>query len=524
MDRRVPHSDDAPASEVPDPDSTDPGAVLRTGETCWRIERADRMAVVVDAADYFRIAKAAMLRARHRIMLIGWEFDTRIRLDPRSGGRDELPDRLGRFLLSLVKTRPDLDIHLLEWGVGSVSRFGRAATPVFLADWITDDRLHLRTDSEHPIAGAHHQKIVVIDDSFAFCGGIDMTVDRWDTSEHRDDHPVRRTPAGRPHGPWHDVTAAVDGEAARALATLARRRWARATGERLDPLDPSSDPWPPELEPAFRDVDVAIARTMPHLPGRAEIREVEALWFAAIASARRSLYIETQYLASRPIVDAIAQRLREPDGPDVVIVLPRNADGWLERKAMDGARRVLLRELWDADVHGRLGVHFPVAEGGTPIYVHAKVLVADDRLLRIGSSNLNNRSQGFDTECDIAIEPPAPEQRAAVAAFRTRLLAEHLGVTADEITRRTDDAGTGLHAVVEELRGDGRSLVPFDAAHVSDEDSIVASSSLADPEYAESGWPGRLARRLGLTRILRTGDRGRRQRGPDQQARGVTTR
>ena len=45
-----------------------------------------------------------------------------------------------------------------------------------------------------------------------------------------------------------------------------------------------------------------------------------------------------------------------------------------------------------------------MTDGGAPIYVHSKVLVVDDRLLRIGSSNINNRSMGFDSECDVAIE------------------------------------------------------------------------------------------------------------------------
>ncbi len=54
--------------------------------------------------------------------------------------------------------------------------------------------------------------------------------------------------------------------------------------------------------------------------------------------------------------------------------------------------------------HGRLGVFWPVADRGRPIYVHSKVMIIDDRLLRIGSSNLNNRSLGFDSECDVALE------------------------------------------------------------------------------------------------------------------------
>lgn len=151
-------------------------------------------------------------------------------------------------------------------------------------------------------------------------------------------------------------------------------------------------------------VDVAVARTLPELGERAEVREIEALYLAAIAGAEHTLYIESQYLASRTLAEAIAARLREDDGPEIVLVIPRNADGWLEQKAMDGARHDLLHLLWSADIHDRFGAFYPVTSSGAPIYVHAKVLVMDDRLLRIGSSNLNNRSMGFDTECDIAVE------------------------------------------------------------------------------------------------------------------------
>ena len=52
--------------------------LLTPGQTCWRMARADQFACIIDAADYFKHVKAAMLRARHRIMLIGWDFDARM--------------------------------------------------------------------------------------------------------------------------------------------------------------------------------------------------------------------------------------------------------------------------------------------------------------------------------------------------------------------------------------------------------------------------------------------------------------
>ncbi|WP_241386635.1 phospholipase D-like domain-containing protein [Rhodococcus sp. CH91] len=468
--------------------------VLEPGRTCWRIARAERLTCIVDAADYFRHAKSAMLQAKKRIMLIGWDFDTRIKFEP-DGQTLEGPNKLGRFLEWLPEQRPDLDIYLLKWNIGAFSALARGMTPVFVLDWLTDPRLHFEIDGAHPVGAAHHQKIIVVDDSIAFCGGIDMTVDRWDTSEHPDRSRFRREPSGKRYGPWHDVTTAVDGEAARALGDQARARWKAATGEELEPV-PSPEPiWPDALEPTLRGVDVGVARTLPAYGGEDGVHEIESLYLAVIEGVRHTLYLESQYLASRTIAKALAKRLQEPDGPEIVLVIPRNADGWLERKAMDGARRKLLRILWDADVYGRFGAYYPVTADGEPIYVHAKVVVMDDRLLRIGSSNLNNRSMGFDTECDLVIESAEPGDTVGEAAVELRnvLVAEHLDVEPKVIAEATSDGGS-LVATIERLRGPGRSLRPFEPGTVEGEDSVLAESALADPERASHGLGRRIER------------------------------
>ncbi|WP_067564073.1 phospholipase D-like domain-containing protein [Nocardia acidivorans] len=465
--------------------------ILIPGETCWQIARADRLACIVDAADYFRHAKAAMLRARKRIVLIGWDFDTRIQFEPQ-GTTLPGPNELGDFLSWLPRERPDLEIYLLKWNIGAFAAITRGMTPVFVLNWLTDRRLHFEIDGAHPVGSAHHQKIVVIDDALAFCGGIDMTVDRWDTGDHRDDNHYRTKPSGHRYGPWHDATTAVDGDAARAIGELARARWQAATGRQLDPVGEldGDTPWPEDLTPTMRSVEVGIARTSPELADRPEVREIEALYLAAIAGATRSLYIESQYLASRTLAAAIAERLREPDGPEIVLVLPRNADGWLEQQAMDGARRRLLHLLWQADAGGRLGVYYPVTTSGAPIYVHAKVLVMDDRLLRVGSSNLNNRSMGFDTECDLAVEV-TPETadaellRETILAMRRRLICEHLDADPAAFDATLAETSSLLHTV-EALRGGGRTLLRFEPETVANEDSPLAENELMDPERTPS--------------------------------------
>ena len=260
---------------------------------------------------------------------------------------------------------------------------------------------------------------------------------------------------------------------------------ARRDGRILEPVEPRHTTWPSKLDPTVCDVDVGISRTMPELGDRREVREVEALNLAAIASARHIIYLENQYLAARRIVDALAERLGEDDGPEVVIVLPRKGKNPLERGTMDGARHRLIRVLWAADDHHRLGVYWPVNDAGTPIYVHSKVMVVDDRLLRIGSSNLNNRSMGFDSECDVAIEAQSGEHgdlRRRITSVRDQLVSEHLGVSVEEFESAIVDHRS-LLAAIEAVRGDGRSLRPITEETVSDEASPLAENDLMDPDH-----------------------------------------
>lgn len=458
--------------------------LLVAGETCWRTAPADRFAPVVDGADYLRLVKAAMLRARRRIVVIGWDLDYRTAFE-RGETTMPGPNWLGPFLHWMAWRRPDLDVYLLKSNLRLLPAFDSmwfGVTPVSLLNQFTSARMHFAVDGAHPPGAVHHQKIVVVDDAVAFCGGIDMTLGRWDTSEHRAVDPRRDGP-GDPYGPRHEVATVVDGEAARLLAQQARERWEAATGRALEPVESAEGAWPRGFEPRLRDVDVAVARTLPAFAAHAEVREVEALNLAAIAAARDVIYLENQYFAARNIADAIAARLKEPDGPEVVIVLPRSSESRLEVESMDSARQLLVRMLWEADEHGRFGVYWPVAGSGVSVYVHSKVIAVDGRLLRIGSSNFNNRSMGFDSECDVAIEalPGREDVQQEILRMRDGLIAEHLGVSPAEFRAEMHVKDSFLGAV-EALRGTGRSLRKLTHTMVSADASPFAENTLMDPD------------------------------------------
>ena len=464
----------------------------------WRVERATRASVVVDADNYFRAARQAMLNAKHQILLVGWDFDARIRL-AWDDDHPEAPSDVGAFITWLVKRTPGLQVHILRWDTGAMKTLGRGKTLWTLLNWRwRQPRIHLKLDGHHPIAASQHQKIVVIDDCLAFCGGIDMTDERWDTRAHRDDDAHRRSPGGRAYKPWHDVTTALQGPVAKALGDLCRNRWEIAGGAPISP-PPARDPgcWPESLPPQFTDVDVAISRSQPEHDGQEEVLEIERLYLALIAGATKRIYAESQYFASRRIAEAIAKRLVEDDPPEIVVINPVKAQGWLEPIAMDTARARLVAELKKRDRHGRFRIYHPVTERGAAIYCHAKVTVIDEAAVRIGSSNFNNRSLRLDTECDVTIT----EEPETIAAIRADLLAEHLGADPADVAARIER--DGLIATIEDLRGQGRTLIPYEIDDLTGVEKWLADNEVLDPEgpaemfesFAKRGLLRRLRRR-----------------------------
>jgi phospholipase D1/2 len=454
--------------------------IAEPGRSCWRRERADRVAFLVDAAAYFAVLEAAIANARESVFLAGWDIHSRLRLGPRRHSHEEGPE-LATFLDRVAKKNPRLRVDILIWDPAPIFILEREFLPLVQFGWRTSSRVHFALASDHPTGASHHQKIVVIDDRLAFLGGIDLTQARWDERSHRPVEPRRRLPDGEPYGPFHDVQLAVDGAAAAALGTLARERWLGATGEVRAEPSAGGDPWPGGLEPHLRDVDVAIARTQPAWDGRPEVREVEALFVEMIAASRCSIYVENQYLTAERICAALCGRLAERDGPEIVIVTPKEQSGRVEKHTMGAKRAEFVRRLRAADAHQRLRVLCPVV-GDVAVNVHAKVMIVDDVVARVGSANLSDRSMGFDTECDAAVEAGDDEAaRHAITLLRDDLLAEHLGVARRAVSAAVERTGS-LCRTVDELRGGERTLERLEVDGPEQPEEIASITSLADPD------------------------------------------
>lgn len=262
----------------------------------------------------------------------------------------------------------------------------------------------------------HHQKLAVVDDDALFIGGLDLNERRFDTLDH--DRPAWET--------WSDVHLMLRNgpevaEAKRHLETF------------LDVAAGKRDA--PRLEHIKRTVSAPRRMQFAYLSPRTVLIEIEETHIASFRAARNLIHIETQYLRSRVIAEALAEAaVRNPD-LRLVLILPAlpdslafdNEEGLDTRFGMSLQREAVTivqdgfkeRALFASPVRPVMSSRdWRTSLAGSPIiYVHNKVLVKDDDFALIGSGNLNGRSMRWDTEAAVAISDPVRMQ-----VLRSKLL------------------------------------------------------------------------------------------------------
>ncbi|NKK69550.1 phospholipase [Rhizobium leguminosarum bv. viciae] len=489
---------------LPQTKSHRPGDLQKQEGGALRLEgSATKAAFLINGNSYFAELARALRQARRTIWIIGWDFNPNIGLEP-----DKSDETLADLLHALAAANPELEIRILIWALGPVYS-GKSLQMLRKKSFPRNARIDLRFELQPTLRGCHHQKLVCIDDAVAFIGGIDLTSRRWDTWLHRAKDKLRRDPKGVSYDPLHDVQAMVTGDAARLIGDIARQRWENTTGENHLPLAKNVPfAWPEDLGVSMRETAVSFALTEPSTALRPGISDGIAMTLDVIARARRQLYIEAQYLASFRVADAIAARLQEEDGPEVVIICTRSSHGLIERIVMGGNRDRVIRRLKRADRADRLRVYYAVVPGPivsgpvtakeseVEVLVHSKLIIVDDELVRIGSSNLNNRSEGLDGECDMLFEAGNNEHRRAIVDLRNRLLSEYLGTTPESFAAAFMQSGSLIEAV-EALNDGPRGLREF-TVELSGSISPIFSTAIFDPAR-----PFAPLDRLGLGALVR---------------------
>ena len=423
------------------------------------VRDGNTLEVLIDGAEALPRIAEALRGARSHVHLTGWYFTPEFALE-RSGEPAIL-----RNLLSDLAER--IDVRMLVWAGAPLPLFrpSRGGVRKMQQRLTAHTRIQCALDAKERPMHCHHEKTIVVDDRFAFVGGIDLTSeagDRYDSS----DHPARGTVG------WHDACAVIEGPAVQDVAEHFRLRWSEVTGEVL--------PVPGACEPAG-SVQLQVVRTVPEkiyqrLP-RGEFTILES-YGRALRSAQRFIYLENQFLWSPEIAAVLIDKLRQPPDPDfrLLLVLPAkpNSGG-------DDTRGVLGELIEADDDNGRLLACTLYARSGNlfdPIYVHAKIGIVDDSWLTLGSANLNEHSLFNDTEMNVVTHDSELARET-----RLRLWSEHLErsvaalpsdaattidelwkpISADQLARRT--AGLPLTHRLVRLphlsRRSGRALGPL---------------------------------------------------------------
>lgn len=288
----------------------------------------------------------------------------------------------------------------------------------------------IRWDRAH--AGfCQHQKCWLIDagsdEGTAFVGGINLNP-----------HSVV-APGHHGEGHNHDAFLELAGPSTVDVQHNFVQRWNEASERRIaggcwGAGSSSSLPFPARVPAARGSAMVQIQRTIHegrYVDGQAT---PDGAWFeiaagersnfhqycAAIEAARRSIYIENQYVEVPEIVDCLRRALER--GVEVILLMPATPD---VSSQVSPARRAFL------DARQQLGryPHFMLAgiagmdadDRRHPVYVHSKLMLVDDEWATVGSCNLHRFSLFGNAEINAAFSEPD-----AVRDFRCQLFREHL--------------------------------------------------------------------------------------------------
>lgn len=214
--------------------------------------------------------------------------------------------------------------------------------------------------------GYGHRKFFSIDNRVGYVGGFNLS-ERFDA--------------------WHDVMARIEGPAVRSGNDRFLDRW-RALGGQVSQrhADLLSRP---VAQPAANAT--AAVRILTNDPTRASF-EASDQWMSELATAKKSFWVQSPFITSPEMVEALADAARRP-GMDVRVLVPAS-DG--HPSFLLGLTKSHYRDLLKAGVQ--------IYE--QPEFTHSKVWLADGRPT-VSSLNIGHRSFRLDHEMSAAISDAA---------------------------------------------------------------------------------------------------------------------
>jgi cardiolipin synthase len=345
-------------------------AVLEEQATGVPLIAGNRVQLLFDGPATMREMMAAVRNATTSINLETYIFD-----------QDPIGLEFANLLME--KQRQGVTVNIMYDSVGTIG------TPQEFFDRMKAAGIHMiafnpvnpaKARGDWSINNRDHRKLMVVDGTVAFTGGINISSDYANSSLFRS----RRKPANVDKNKvgWRDTHVKIEGPAVAPLQWSFVNNWVRQEGGDLPPRD-----YFPRLSP----VGDKFVRVLATDPGSNS--EIYKSLMVAINEAKKSVHITSAYFVpDQQVVDALVAAAKR--GVDVKLVLPGVSDHGLVMYA---------------------GQAFfePLLAGGVKIFqlqvavLHAKTAVIDEAWSTIGSANIDRRSFIHNYELNIVVIDPA---------------------------------------------------------------------------------------------------------------------
>lgn len=316
--------------------------------------RGNEAEIYTDGYQFFPALLQAIAKARHHIHIDVFIFND---------------DALGRLVADalIAKAREGVEVRLIYDDV---------------ACWQVPNRFfeHMREEGieVHPFMPVkfpaftskanyrNHRKVIVIDGSIGFVGGMNIAL-RY----------VKGFGHGSRHTAWRDTHMKLTGTAVYALQRTFLIDWYF-----VDQTLITNRKYYPQGIAAAEPCLTQIVTSNPTDP----YPVIEQGYVRILMEAKRYVYMESPYfMPTEPILFAI--RAAALSGVDVRLMIPLKGDS----KVVEWASVSYVKEIVDA------GVKVLLYKKG---FNHSKILVSDDNVSTCGSSNIDFRSFDHDFECN----------------------------------------------------------------------------------------------------------------------------
>ncbi|EFA76359.1 phospholipase D1 [Heterostelium album PN500] len=452
--------------------------------------------IYVDCDDYFAASALAIENATREVFITAWFLSPEVflirypSLDPKY--------RMDNLLCR--KAKQGVKIFIILWDETKIATFKGSKRCKEKLEELHHNIKVIKHPPFTPIYWSHHQKTLIVDQEIAFVGGVDFCFGRYDTWSHNlidvhatlwpgkdyynpvlgdmgdilspHDDSIDRKKV--PRMPWHDVMIGVNGLAARDVALNFILRWNHHKDDYYPQLYFNTTPMTP-----IGTSQCQLLRSMDEWSGggRNE-RSIHTAYIQAIEDADHYIYIENQNFVSThapgvwnqisaEIVKRIRRAIRKREVFRVVILLPAQQDGRFQEethirglmhwqfltlnRTENSMVRQLKREFPNEDLSEYIGFYslrtHACLEGvyvSEQIYVHSKLMIIDDRVVIVGSANINDRSFIGERDSELAFivrdendriktRMNGKEYWASRFAYnlRLRLWKEHIGLLPD---------------------------------------------------------------------------------------------